>query len=450
MSELLFQTDPQAMTAGQFPDLAPELPPLIEDAQNISFEAGAARPTPSQVLMFSRVKQSMIAGMNSQLVQNRETLIFGNKKGLYGWDEVKGVNELTGSSYDLQLSAKEPLRCERWSIVSWGEWTLAARGNGSIQIRKPEDPYHETLFENLTTGSPPTSVKILVRRSPFMMAINSSKGSSNYAWCDADDVEDWLPTPTNAAGSNTLRDTDSDIVAAIAFRGEVMLFCENSMHQVFFSGAPLWFGDRKLMTGIGAVGQDAVAATGDRIFGVGKRGIWETDGSSYNYVDTPAVRDFFLNSLNSKQASQIVAWHDQDNERIVFYYPNRVYNQLDHNRNDFGLIYSYRYKNWSVTTIGRTSADKANVFGLALTGDVYGDIFGQSLRVLPPGQLIDPKIPVHEDWIMTSGYGECGYGLLGYGGAVGDNAKPAPFAPSGSVVVQVNVTVLPSSPAVGL
>jgi len=170
----IFELTPQHMQAGLMPDL-PEGRSPLRDGRNLTFEGGAAKPAPGQFLLFTRSETGPVLGINSQLVGANHVLVWGNHQKLFLREEL-GAIQTVGTGYSLDALA------DKWSIVNWGNFTVAAYGSGKIQIRQGSGN-----FGNLT-GSP-DDVRILVRREPFLMGLNTSVDPRQYVWSDRDNIE---------------------------------------------------------------------------------------------------------------------------------------------------------------------------------------------------------------------------------------------------------------------
>lgn len=407
MSELLNRNQPPLTESGLFPDLTGVTAPLFVDGRNIHFRGGAVTPMPGQVPLFTRPQVDKVTGLHSQVMSGTKTVVFGYLDALYKWDNTNGLSAALGSGYTGILKETGSQKATFWSLEAWGNWVLASNGQDDIQI------YKGTSFADLT-GTPPGTAEILVRRSPFMMALNTDTEPSGYQWCDADDVEDWVPGGASAAGAKVIRDMGSPLIAAREFREEIAAFGEDSMHLIYFiRGSSFYFGDRKLLSGIGAVGKNAVVPAGSRIYGWGTRGIWVTDGNSFDYLDTIAIKEFLYSEVDQEQMSQITAYHDQAWKHIVFFFPQKDNEGV----NNMFVAFNYLEKNWTIGDFGRTIADRGAVFDQALLGGTQGSIFAQNNEIIVPQNYGQGFISTSASATLGSfSYGRLGYGAGGYGG----------------------------------
>jgi hypothetical protein len=166
-----------------------------------------------------------------------------------------------------------------------------------------------------------------------------------------------------------------------------------------------------MLDDVGAVGPKAACSIGNRLYGVGERGIWESDMYNYNYDDTPVIRTFLQERLNVAQRSQIVVVHDDANKLVIFNFP-----EVDQNLPSAALVWDLDNKQWSRLTYGRTAVDWGDVFDFAITADQNGDVWGQRQEAQAIAGLTTGKFLLHEEAYLQAGYGESGYGDLGYGG----------------------------------
>jgi len=205
-------------------------------------------------------------------------------------------------------------------------------------------------------------------------------------------------------------DLPSDFISGVNFQGTVVGLTSNTLHTFPFVGPPNVFGSELALSGVGVFGKHALVESDRALYGFGPRGIWRADGISFEYADSPALREFVYNDLNKDQASKIVAWYNPFDEIIVFFYPTR-----DSKENDRAVAFDFSSKNWTIYGFGRSAADRADAFQFAINGDSLGRIFYTDVTTtafaVNTGSLF-----VDEQIKLQAGYGEGGYGQLSYGG----------------------------------
>jgi hypothetical protein len=249
-----------------------------------------------------------------------------------------------------------------WSLVPFGVWVIATNGVDLPQI------YKGVSFADITPTPPFTTAEIMLNRGPHILAFNLSTSKKDFAWSDEDDPELWAAATTNAAGSLQIRELDTEIVAAVPIGDGIAVYGRNQMFIVSYLGAPLYFGYRPAVRGVGAVSKTSVVANGSLNYGLSRQGFWETNGVSFKYIDDAKIRDWAQNNINWEHASKINSFHDVQNTSIVWYVPTATTEPDTH------LRYNYQTGEWSKGDIAFTSSADREVFSYPLTASFDGEV----------------------------------------------------------------------------
>lgn len=73
--------------------------------------------------------------------------------------------------------------------------------------------------------------------------------------------------------------------------------------------------------GIGAVGPKAVVPTGPYHFGMSRKGIWQSDGNSFNYIAKPAINRWINEQIDWSRAEEVVGVHHETETTVEFFFP---------------------------------------------------------------------------------------------------------------------------------
>jgi hypothetical protein len=404
------------ITQGVAPALENSAVPLWQTAENAVFRDQAIRPEPGQLILFQKLLAAPVLGMGQTERAGRPVLFWGTAGKLFRGDRLASpaVVDVSDATYTARVNADNEHPATRWSIVSWGEWAVAANGVDELRAFKPTNSTFHTLgHANLFGGGykPPAVFTaagkafrphFLVRARGFILAFNHHIHASVSADNEIGEGEQsvWWPA---------LRDAPGPIAAAHGMLDGAAAYCANTVILVQHLGAPLWFGTVRTLQGVGAFGQDAVVPVGRVHYGAGPKGLWRTDGTEFEYVDHPLVRDWFLTRLNLDQASKIVAWSDPQLGRVVWFFPTTT-NDLDS-----AIAYDYEQKRVHIPKYIRTAASQQEVFSYPVVADADGNIWRQSFLGSVSAAPGDP-ISLPATYQIDFGYGGGGYGVGGYGG----------------------------------
>lgn len=393
-----------ALGSGLFPSYPGRKPVFWEDGRNVNFDSGIVEAGLGQIAMFAREQTSPVTGIQACAVGGTPTLFFGTLTKLWKWSEAGGIEDITGTPYTGAAG-------DIWSFGCWGNHVLASNGVDQVQY------YQAAGNAANLTGVPFTYAKIIHTTDQYMLAFNTSLGGNWAGWSDIDDITDWTAIASNDAGSQFIRNLDSDIIAAEKLGATIMLYTHNEMFEVAYIGRPFIFGFQFRLEGFGPTGKQAVAAVGRRHFGFGRRGIWVTDAVTSDFIMTPAVKNFIYIDPETRYDSNlghlVLAWHDQLQNQVIFYYPK----ESGLGENDVGVGFNYKNNSWTIYDYGRTAADDSGVFPFAVTGDKQGNIFQQAVAgaVTSTGNAGIVELDTETGIVMT-GLGDGGLGEGGLGG----------------------------------
>jgi hypothetical protein len=279
------------------------------------------------------------------------------------WDESD--MSIVGSGYTGTLTESTVKAATQWSIESWGNWFFATNGVDTPQVWKGTGSSF-TVVANLVI----TTAEIFVRLGPHLLAFNTSTGKGHFAWCDADDPEEWTASAENSAGSLNIRDIDSEIVCAVPLADRVAVYSKERMYLVTYVGTPLYFGYQAALSGIGAVSKRSVVAVDRLNFGLSRQGFFMTDGSRFEWIDDPAIRTWFQDRVNWSQRSKISGYHDEAATQIIWFYPTTGNTEPSE-----GLGYDYQRRVWSIYSRAYTACIEREVFNNPVLADSLGGVF---------------------------------------------------------------------------
>lgn len=403
------------ISRGIFPDLGIDLAPFWVDGYNALFKGGTARPMYGPFAVHGVIKALPLLDIHSQIMDGIPTIFEGYTDSIYSWQKAAGSKLEYTLTPVIATVVPDGTIARTWDISSWGNFTVATNGVGSLLLKKGT----AASFLPITSTRSPINGKILVRRSPYLLVGNSSLSPTTVMWCTADDIETWNPLPANSAGSYPIRDI-SDLTCGLEFMGETVWLAQNSLTTGVWVGMPNVFSFKTQLTDIGAVGPKAACQVGMKLYGIGERGIWTSDLYNYEYDDTPIMRSFLRERLNVPQRSQITVVFDAANRIVLFNFP-----EVGQDLPSAAVTWDLDGKQWGRLTYGRTAFDQGDVFDYALTGDSSGQVWGQKQEAEAVAGLVSNQFVLVESCSLLAGYGEAGYGELGYGGNYPLDGKPS-------------------------
>ena len=172
-------------------------------------------------------------------------------------------------------------------------------------------------------------------------------------WSDQESPFDWTPTSLNTSGGVTLT-AGSYIVGAIKTRQEILIFTNNSIHSMRFSGAPFTYEFDVVNEGLSMVSPNAATNAGDMVFFMDRGGFYFYNGAIQRLKCT--VLDYVFSNLNASEEFKIFATASLDFSEVYWFYPVGSGNTECTNY----VSYNYLEDSWAVGTLERGAWIPAN------------------------------------------------------------------------------------------
>lgn len=289
---------PQVLGSGLQPDLHQLQRLLWDEAQNVSFQGGRIKRRPPNQLAYSAGTEP-IRGITQHLDADGVRWLWAASGGdVSRWYGPPKETVLAGAAWTEDQGLL--YNATFWDMLPFGEWVLLNSSQGKLRVWKPTDG-----VTNLADG--PSDVVALRKKYNFLVAFGYGGAKTRIGWSKSDDIQTWTAAADNNAGSLTVAEFNTPI-RAVAPMGEAdAVFAEDQMVLFSYKGTPFWFGYKFALDGIGAIGKASVTSDGRNCLGVGRNGVWWTDGNSSRYIDEGYLHDYLQDRVNWDQGSKIVA-----------------------------------------------------------------------------------------------------------------------------------------------
>ena len=172
-------------------------------------------------------------------------------------------------------------------------------------------------------------------------------------WSDQRNPIDWKQTSLNSSRSVTLS-SGSFIVGAIKTRQEILVFTDNSIHTMRFSGKPFVYQFDVVNEGLSMISPNAATNAGDMVFFMDRGGFYFYNGSIQRLTCT--VLDYVFSNLNKDQEYKVFATTSVDFSEVYWYYPVGSGNTECTNY----VSYNYMEDSWAIGTLTRAAWIPAN------------------------------------------------------------------------------------------
>ena len=234
-----------------------------------------------------------------------------------------------------------------------GEVITLSGSGGKLQVTVPDISYDE--------------VKIFKRQGPHMLAFNykdaNGENPTKFSWCSADDLDDWIGTATNTAGSLLIREATGEIMCVTQLGNNLAVYTQNQMFIVSYVGLPNIFGYKPALdSGVGAVSPGSVVSVGRMNYGLSRDGFFATDGASVKMIGRDSGMDqFFTENAAFTELGQIVSFHNAKESEVVWGVP------LNENKISKEIYYNYKVNAWGMRESDVTAYHERGIFNESLS-----------------------------------------------------------------------------------
>lgn len=282
--------------------------------------------------------------LNSGKADNTPTTGYGS--GTYG-SGVYGTGTTGSLISNLRL----------WSLDTWGEDLMALPRGGKVYRWDKSDGLGVRSSIASTNIPTQSNFMLISEESRSMMLFGTSAFSGDFdpllvRWSQFEDYTQWSPTVTNAAGSLRIN-SGSYIVGAVKSKKEIIVFTDEGAHTMVFQNAPFYYGQERLGTACGLIGQNAVIDVNGIVYWMGRKAFFKYDGS-VNRLPSTLEKSIFdpdsIYSINYNQKEKIYAGVNSEFDEIWWFYP--TINSTENNRY---IVYNYLFGTWYDGNLDRTT-----------------------------------------------------------------------------------------------
>ena len=403
--------------------IQPALPhsanPLWRDGQNVVFQENSVRPVPAQVGVASKISTEPPRGAFECRLNGVRQVFWGSQTKLFRLVEGDGaatdVSRASGGAYTGSKDSSTSEDAHSWTFAQWGdEIVVASNGKDSMQWWDAgTSKFKDFATASLSATGHPSYAKIVVQLNQHLLALGTDAGDYVVEWCSQDALATWTPAVTNSAGNLVLYGMNSPILAAVPLQDGIGVYGSDDLFLLRWIGSPFYIGQQRLLSGVGALGPNAVVGVGRLHYGICQRGIFRTDGVSPEWIDRPGIYDYLFSQdessstrANVAQASKTFAWHDPSQNMVYFFYP--AGSSVENSR---GVGFNYKNNSWTILSFGRTCGTAGTVFFHPFVFDTTGGIYQQVVGNIMPSVGASPLLL---DATVVIEYGVWGDGIWGW------------------------------------
>ena len=288
----------------------------------------------------------------------------------YGW----GIDTWSSGKWGEAASASDvSLEPGLWSLSNFGQVLVATIANGKTFTWNAGDAARLTTRASTTTSgfettNNPTATRVSLisptTRHLIHLGTETTIGDPTtqddmfIRFSDQEDINDYVPTAINSAGSQRLQD-GTRIMGALKAKESILVWTDNALYTMKFIGAPFTFGFEQVGTNCGLIGKNAAIEIDGMAFWMSSNGFFMFDGTVKSLPCS--VEDYVYDQADTTKGQQVYAGINNLFTEVVWYYPS-----TSSEYNDQYVVFNYgepmKGGVWYIGTEARTSWIDATVY----------------------------------------------------------------------------------------
>ena len=226
----------------------------------------------------------------------------------------------------------------QWRLTNFGQKLIALIFNSVAVEWDPSStgaistPLRATLISGAPTASRDLLVSTPDRHLCFFgtetsIGTTTSQDDMFIRFSDQENINSYVPTATNTAGTQRLAD-GSKIIGTLRGRNGNYIWSDTALFTMRFIGAPFTFGFEQVGTNCGLIAQHAAIEVDGIIYWMSEDSFFYFDGASVKKLPCLVEDDVFGNLNNDSELIVHAGVNDKFNE-ITWFYPSSTSNLID-------------------------------------------------------------------------------------------------------------------------
>jgi hypothetical protein len=137
---------------------------------------------------------------------------------------------------------------------------------------------------------------------------------------NAEQLNQYTPLATNAAGTQRLQD-GTKIVGALIAKENILIWTNNALYTMKFVGAPFTFGFEQVGTNCGLIGKNAAVEIDGVAYWMSNNGLFAFDGTVNSLPCS--VEDYVYDDVDTTKGQQICAGLNNLYTEVTWWYPSQ-------------------------------------------------------------------------------------------------------------------------------
>ena len=361
VGDILTFANAGSFTAGQTNYTASDFDDVLYEVKSI--------PTTTTFTITMASAETGTGATNNGTLDTRPYYKIGPLLQAYGYGWGTGTWSL-GTWGTARTTSQTILDPASWSLDNYGELLVATIKNGPAFQWDPNGGAGVTTRASIISGAPTRSVMSIVSdrdRHLIFLGTETTIGSSTsqdkmfIRFSDQENINDYVPTSTNTAGTFRL-DSGTKIVGAAKGKDYILILTDTSAYLMQYVGAPFTFSIRQVGSNCGCVGQHSVVFANGAVYWIGDSGgFFMFDGTVKSMGSL--VEDFVFTTTSDNLGFNFAAGeltygsHNSLFGEITWFYASATSSYVNRS-----VTYNVGERVWTTGTLARTSYADANVF----------------------------------------------------------------------------------------
>jgi hypothetical protein len=246
---------------------------------------------------------------------------------------VTDATDYTGWG-EAVLASTVTLEPGLWSLDNYGDVLVATIANGKtftwdssiaarLTTRASTGTAGYSTSDNPTASRAtlisPTTRHLIHLGTEITLGDPNTQDDMFIRFSDQENINDYVATAINSAGSQRLQD-GSKIMGALLAKETILVWTDNSLYTMKFIGSPFTFGFEQVGTNCGLIGKNAAIEIDGVAFWMSNNGFFMFDGTVKTLPCS--VEDYIFDDFNTTKGQQVAAGLNNLFTEITWYYPS--------------------------------------------------------------------------------------------------------------------------------
>lgn len=263
-----------------------------------------------------------------------------------------------GTGVDPSSNPGTPINAVDWTLDNWGELLIACPHDGPIYAWSPTSSDPTAL---VIPNAPPVNEGCFVAMPQRQIVAWGStqtgiKDPLLIRWCQVNNLNDWLATITNLAGSYRIP-KGSKIVQCIQGPQQGLVWTDLAVWSMQYVGAPDVYQFNELGTGCGLIGRKAAGSLNGVVYWMGPSQFYRLSQAGVEPLRCP-VWDVIFQDLDTDNLDKIRIAPNSRFGEITWYYPTTGAGEVEKY-----VKYNILLNEWDFGTLARTAWINESVLG---------------------------------------------------------------------------------------